>query len=623
MSPASKKSKDKKASKEPQKASSKLPGPTSAVAGVPTSAYNPASGTFHALIDEADEHHGGALGSGIEYDSASNNGSWSGESEDLKEKLSNPPARQETINGAPDNDKREKIRQKNEKKHQRQKERRAQELHDRFSSFLMSRKLETLAEKLVAMGFSHERATMALMLNEGKVEESVSWLFEGGENSDQNIGECNLKVDISEELAQISEMEKKYKCSKQEVERAVVASEGDLEKAAEHLKAQKPDSSSVILKPDEKGDPPISNKLSAAPSQNSIVKPQPKPYPAPVMIQQGRDERDFNYTKATVPIGIATESINRNVQPLKKIQPKMDWAKPQQTSLPAEKRFNLPVSYSLASPLQAPPPARTENRYVAVGTEYTRNLQPGSVREPVIVMQRPQYLNVKQIPVTNSISSSPPASWHPSNGMETLKSSFMPHIPTTTISPRPDNFMHHIPTTTISSKPDNFVPHYHQQHFAPSSSSPDDYLARGNGLWSRVGPSSTISAASSLGLYCGLGSAVSTGPFSRVDWSTDGSMARSDYTSVDWSLDPDLSSVRNNGLWQGGPSSSINHARQIYDSNINGVGPRAYVRNGNVAGFHGGVGVSAIESSTQEWTSPFEGKDLFSLPRRFVSSPSL
>ncbi|KAM7276350.1 hypothetical protein ACFE04_018216 [Oxalis oulophora] len=616
MSPASKKSKDKKASKEPQKASSKLPGPTSAVASIPVSAYNPVSGTFHALIDETDDHNGGTLGSGVEYDSVSNNGSWSGESEDLKEKLPNHSVRQETMTGAAaDSDKREKIRQKNERKHQRQKERRAQELHDRCSGFLMSRKLEALAQKLVAMGFSHERATMALILNEGKVEESVSWLFEGGEEADKNISDCNLKIDISEELARIAEMEIKYKCTKQEVERAVVASEGDLEKAAENLKVQKPESPAAIPKQDEKGDPPISNKTSAVPSQNSIVKPQPKLNPATVMIQQRRDERDFNYTKATAPIGIATEPIIRNVQPLKKIQPKLEWAKPQQTSPPAEKRWpnsgsTLPVSYSLASPaLQVlPSPARTETRYVAVGSEY-KNLQLGSVREPVIVMQRPQTLNVKQIPVANSISSSPPASWHPSNGMETMKSSFMPHIPTTTRSPSPNNFM----------------PHYQQHHFAPSSSSQEDSLARGNGLWSRVGPSSTISAASSLGLFCGVGSTVSSGPTSPVDWSTGGSMARLDYTSVDWSLDRDLPSVRNNGLWLGGSTSSMNHNNtQMYNSNMNGVGPRPNM-NGNsipIAGFQGG-GVSAPETGSQEWTSPFEGKDLFSLPRRFVSSPSL
>ncbi|KAF2291795.1 hypothetical protein GH714_035640 [Hevea brasiliensis] len=192
MSPASKsKSKDKKAGKEPQKASSKPSGPANAGSGIPASAYNPLSGTFHALeivpmssasprhangryqnIDETDDHLGGSLGTGVEYDSVSNNGSWS-----------------------------------------------------------------------------------------GKVEDSVSWLFEVGEdadkNRDQKLGGGKLKIDISEEHARLADMEIRYKCNKQEVERAVVASEGDLEKAAESLRELKLDPPAAPLKSDEEtGDPP-------------------------------------------------------------------------------------------------------------------------------------------------------------------------------------------------------------------------------------------------------------------------------------------------------------------------------------------------------------------------------
>ncbi|PQP93912.1 uncharacterized protein Pyn_07309 [Prunus yedoensis var. nudiflora] len=94
------------------------------------------SGTFHTLelsqtssasplhrnsrfrnTDETDDHSGSSVAAGAEYDSVSNNGSWSGESEDHKDKASNPPTKQEAVLGA-DNDKREKIHQKNERKHQ-------------------------------------------------------------------------------------------------------------------------------------------------------------------------------------------------------------------------------------------------------------------------------------------------------------------------------------------------------------------------------------------------------------------------------------------------------------------------------------------------------------------------
>ncbi|KAJ6346815.1 hypothetical protein OIU76_003487 [Salix suchowensis] len=223
MSPASKsktKSKDKtpaKSAKEQPKASIKSSGSSNSVTANPANAYNPISGTFHTLeippvaafpplhdngrfrnIDDTDEHSSSPHGTVSEFDSVSNNGSSSGESEDIKEKIANS-TRQETIPGL-DSDRREKIRQKNEKKHQRQRERRAQELHDRCSGYLISRKLERLSQQLVAMGFSHEQATLALMLNEGRVEESVNWLFEGSEEEAQRESKLerdgDLKIDI-------------------------------------------------------------------------------------------------------------------------------------------------------------------------------------------------------------------------------------------------------------------------------------------------------------------------------------------------------------------------------------------------------------------------------------------
>ncbi|KAJ4840614.1 hypothetical protein Tsubulata_020916 [Turnera subulata] len=652
MSPASRsKPKDKKAAKEPQKASSKPSGSGNAGSGISASAYNPASGTFHTLetvatsstsplhtngrfrnIDETDDLTG-SLGAGVEYDSVSNNGSWSGESEDHKEKTSNPPVRPETIPGA-DNDKREKIRQKNERKHQRQKERRAQELHERCCGYLMSRKLEALAQQLVAMGFLHERATMALILNEGKLEESVTWLFEEGEDADkhrdQNLSGGNLKIDISEELARIADLEIRYKCTKQEVERAVVTSEGDLEKAAESLRALKLDQPCVPPKPEETGDPPTASngKPSVATSQN-VVRTQPKSNPP--IIQQRRDDKDFNYARIGVPVGGSSDSGNKNLQPLKRIQPKLEWAKPQQTAVQADKRWpgagsNPSVSYSLASPLQAsPPPAKPETRYMALGSDY-KSLQPGTVREPVIMMQRPQSVNTKHVPATSM--SSPPgtaAGWHPTaNSVDIMKSNgLIPNIPTT----------RSLNSNNLSSN--QMLPQLYfqqQQHLVPSSSPGDSPgNSRGNGLWSRNGSSPTLAAASSLGLFSGLGSTGSSGAPSPVDWGTAGSMAQLDYTSVDWSLDRGLAaSPRPGGLWLGSGSFKSGH-HQMYDSSTSGLGAKLSMRpapSGNgvpIPGLQdGGVAnAEAAAAGSREWTSPFEGKDLFSLPRQFVSSPSL
>jgi len=167
MSPASRsKSKDKKASKETQKVAAKPTGFCIAVDGVPASIYNPlmrqmsilstlwllvlSMMLFQTMVVALSNVH--------------------------KEKSSKGLVQSESVPGA-DNDKQEKIRQKNERKHQRQEDRRAQELHERCIGHLMSRKLETFSQQLIVMGFSYERATMALISNEGRVEESVEWLF--------------------------------------------------------------------------------------------------------------------------------------------------------------------------------------------------------------------------------------------------------------------------------------------------------------------------------------------------------------------------------------------------------------------------------------------------------------
>ncbi|KAM1217180.1 hypothetical protein ACFX2I_013397 [Malus domestica] len=654
MSPASSrsKSKDKKAVKETHTPLKPSTGPANVSSGVPASAYNPLLGTFHTLelsptssvsplhsnsrfrnIDETDDHSGGSIATGVEYDSVSNNGSWSGESEDHKDKTPNPPTKQEAVPGV-DNDKREKIRQKNERKHQRQKERRAQELHERCSGYLMSRKLEALAQQLVAMGFSQERATMALILNEGRVEESVAWLFESGEDTDkprdQNFGGGNLKIDISEELSRIADLETRFKCSKQDVERAIVSCEGDLQKAAESLIASKQDPPSVSPKPEEIGDPPTgtNGKLPVAVSQN--LRPQTKPSPPPT-IQQRRDDKVFNYTKQAAAVGGSLESASKTMQPLKGGQPKLEWTKPQPTPVPAERRWtnsgsNPSVSYSLASPLQvSTPPAKMETRYIALGGEM-KNLPPVTVREPVIMMQRPQSVNIKQVPAI-SMSSSPPgsaASWYPSTSIEMMRSNgFMPHMPSNrSLSPSnlSSNQMYH---------QFQYQQQQQQQQFVPGSSAAESPGAsRGNNLWSRAGASPTLGAASSLGLFSGLGSVGSSGAASPADWNAGGgSSGQIDYTNIDWSLDRGLSAPRPKGLWTGLPSimkSNLN----FYDSKPTGLGAQpgmgAASSNMNDISFvglqDGAANVEASAAASREWTSPFEGEDIFSLPRQFVSS---
>lgn len=658
MSSVSKsKSKDKRVAKE-QKTPSKSSATVNGGNGLPASAYNPLLGTFHTLeasspslaptllvngrfrsIDDPDDHSGSTHGSGADYDSASNNDSRSVESEEHnKERTSNGPTKQEVIPGA-DNDKREKIRQKNERKHQRQKERRAQELHERCSGYLMSRKLEALAQQLVAMGFTHERATMALILNEGKVEEAVAWLFEGGEDADKHKDQNldmgnNLKIDISEELAQIAELEINFKCSKQDVERAIVACEGDMEKAEETLRSQKQDPPSALPKPEETGDPPtISNGRVSVAINQSNIRLQLKPNSAS-LIPQRKDDKDFNYTKAGVTVGLAPKAAPKLVQPVSRVQPKIEWARPQHIATAAEKRWPVgggsspSVSYSLASPLQvSPPPAKTESRYIPASNEY-KNIQTGSVREPVVMMQRPQSVNAKQAPVT-SISSSPPGTgaggWYPTSSEILKPNGLLPNIPTTR-SLSPNN---------LSSSQFYHPSQYQQQHqpFMPGSGPLDNPGAsRASASWSRASTSPTLAPASSLGLFSGLGSSnCASGSTSPVDWNTSGSMPSCDYTSIDWSLDRSMFPPKHNSMWVGLGTYPRN-GTHIYDSGASALGVNLAMRpsssNGNgvpMVGLQDGGAATADSSGagSREWTSPFEGKDLFSLPRQFVSSPSL
>ncbi|XP_065050432.1 uncharacterized protein LOC135680461 isoform X1 [Musa acuminata AAA Group] len=633
MSPASKsKSKDKlaaKAAKEQAKVSSKPSLAPSYGNGSSSNAYNPDSGTFHTFdttasgslpagqlnghfgtIDEMEEHSGSSsLGTTGEFDSMSNHNGYSGESEDQKEKsTTNNAIRVESVPGC-DTDKREKIRQKNEKKHQRQKERRAQELHERCCGYLMSRKLEMLSQKLVAMGFSSEQATMALIQNEGRVEESIAWLLEGNEESKQQIAanidsSVNLKIDITAELAEISDMVVKFKCTKQEVERAVVACEGDLEKAEETLKAQKQEPKSTPLKSEETGDSATASDLDnkiAIPIQNATSRHQQKGLASVGTQQQRRDERDPNYLK-TVTNG-DVESTSRNLQSLRRVQSKPDWGRTQ-VAAPVEKKWSNfsptpSISYSLSSLQVAASPT---TRSVMATSESRANMPSIKLREPVSVMQRPQSVNAKHnvTSTSPSISVSPPAStgWY-SNGISSMEmmvaNGGLGHGP------------HYLGLNGSSAQ--QLVP---QSHFQTSSGF--------DGSWNAAGSSSSSSSSlvvpPSLGIFTGWGSSGSSFS-SPADWSSGGSTP-CDYTSIDWSLDttlmrPSTKSDRLSATWStmfmGGRA-----ARPGMDA-TGGI---------YVPGMHDdGLSTdSSYLSGSLEWSSPFAGRDLFSVPRRFVTNSS-
>lgn len=319
-----------------------------------------------------------------------------------------------------------------------------------------------------------------------------------------------------------------------------------------------------------------------------------------------------------------------------KVQPRLDGAKLQQIpATAADKRWpggvsNPSLSYSLASPLQASPSlAKTETRYVALGGEL-KNLQLGSVKEPVVVMQRPQSANLKQTPpTTTSISSSSltgtTSGWYP-NAVEVSN---------------PNGLTAHISTNNSGSNQLYNQLQYHQppQHYVSNGGTVETLGAsRGNGLWNRMGTSPTLAAASSLGLFSGLGSNGSSGSGSSspVDWNTGVSTRQFDYNNIDWSLDRNSSMSRSTGLWQQGTTTaSMQNNTRTYDpySSVppipNGrTSTRPALANGGgvaIGGLQDGVASGEMSGAggSREWSSAFEERDIFSLPRQFVSSPSL
>jgi hypothetical protein len=676
--PSKSKSKDKRAGKESNKASSKPSSNGNVTAGsggsggIPTSGYNPVLGMFHTIeaspvssvpplyvngrfknIDDSTDDHGGT---GLDYDAVSNNDSLSGESEEHRDKSSHLNLRHDAAIPGADNDKREKNRQKNEKKHQRQKERRAQELHERCSGYLMSRKLESLAQQLVTMGFSSERATMALILNEGKVEESVNWLFEGGDESEEqknnfDAGGGNLKIDISEELARIADMENKFKCSKMDIERVVVVCEGDLERAAESLKNQKPDPPNSNPKPEEIGDPPTSSFNSNTNIKTSSSVPVSHNLSVSSSSSLSRQQQQmkpsaYNYSKVgVVPVGSSVESSSKSMQPAKKIQIQQpqkstEWVKPQNVVVPSDKRWpaagsNPPsVDYSLTSSLQVPT-SKIDNRFVNVGPEL-KNLQLGSVREPVIMMQRPQSANNKLVPTTTSMVQQQ-ININMNNNMNNnsleaaMKSNGLgPHIPPVP----PQTNSHHLYNQFQYQQQQQQQQQYHFLDSAGTSSSGTRVLNSG---WNRSGTSPPLAAASSLGLFSGLGSNGSSGSTSPVDWNAGGSMPHLDYANIDWSLDRGPPISRSSGMWHHNLDHHQHHQLQQHHQHQQhqhqhhqqGLNVNSFMMSDN---HHQGLRSSSsttmkrpnmADGGSHEWTSPFEEKDIFSLPRQFVSSPSL
>lgn len=140
---------------------------------------------------------------------------------------------------------RSKTQMKNQKKHQRQRERKAKELRNQCMQLVVKWKLASLAAPLVSMGFAEEQCTKAVCAcSDGKavvdLERCVAWIvneqskssafsFGGDDKSQEPVRKPD--IDITDEVQKMVDIESTMGISGAEVERAVLAYNGDVHSA--------------------------------------------------------------------------------------------------------------------------------------------------------------------------------------------------------------------------------------------------------------------------------------------------------------------------------------------------------------------------------------------------------
>ncbi|KAJ7559246.1 hypothetical protein O6H91_04G075800 [Diphasiastrum complanatum] len=673
---------------------------------VSANAYNPFSGTFHAVapdsgmpshsgrfktIDDGDDN-ASSVGASVECDSVSNNGSCSGESEDqtqsnYKEKhgisgSGSPPGL------GSGSEKRDKIRWKNEKKHQRQKERRAKDLKDRSTGYLMSRKLEILAEQLASMGFPSDRATMALILNEGHVERSVAWLLEGGYEQVKEGWkiEGDLKIDISEELARIAELEIGYKYPRIEVERAIVACQGNVDKAAEWLRDRHPMVPESAAK-SGKVNGTLEGSASMQPLQNSSAESacaqlqfeelQCKSNGVQVASRHKRGERQISANQSRVqphvnglPLRNSEASIGTGYSGRNSARVGLEGLKLSQksTGRVLNSKLQTPSSVSqdamrslssvsmtanLRSCFQTKIPV--QNNQSEPKTFHSTNQQPflsqkvshasaGSAHHVGCTVPNSLAPTGPNLPglnkyqsVTSSASSTAPDIRKPSGvvlkGVISTTSSAQERSRS---NPEPESFRAMHSTMGEASERLNDLK-------SVIFSSETSFHSTNLELSSTYSPK-TVQLSSELLAGWGLGA-----PGGYVDWSM-ASMTTCDYRTIDWSMPHSPSNSSETGLWgvYKGLPTTLNLQKESQHGQDFSKDLGSYLQSSTVCsslsrdlgnydiwgssklkGNSKTLGAQEVDSGrssslgVEEWTSPFAGKDLFTLSQQTVSSSSL
>jgi len=142
-----------------------------------------------------------------------------------------------------------KAQMKNQKKHQRQRERKAKELRNQCLQLVVDWKLNSLAAPLIAMGFPQDQCIDAVCAcSDGKaavdLERCVSWIvnqqskgsaFSFGAEDPKHKDSRQPDIDITDEVQKMTEAEAKMGVTSADVERAVLAHNGDVNSACQSL----------------------------------------------------------------------------------------------------------------------------------------------------------------------------------------------------------------------------------------------------------------------------------------------------------------------------------------------------------------------------------------------------
>ena len=129
-----------------------------------------------------------------------------------------------------------KTQLKNQKKHQRARERKAKELREQALGAALTWRTSLLAAPLANMGFARERCVEAVCAcSDGKavvdLERCVAWLL-----SEQAFKGGKADLDLAQDLAIMEECEKRgFQMS--DIERSTIAHGGDVESACRALES--------------------------------------------------------------------------------------------------------------------------------------------------------------------------------------------------------------------------------------------------------------------------------------------------------------------------------------------------------------------------------------------------